>query len=135
MANEVNTYLQTLTTVTASGNGTALVLPASGGPRRGYVWKAYVNNVGGTAPTLALKIQLSRDGGTTWLDYSFFVNHKSATTNTITLSGEYYTYLHDVDIFDPAGVYPHQIRLVYTVGGSAGQTFDLEVAEVVGVPG
>ena len=134
MANEVNTYLQPTATKTASYTGTPINLPASGGPRRGYIFKLTLNNVGGTTPTLGATIQLSRDGGTTWLTYSTFVNRNSATTDTFTGQGEFYAHLHDDDIVGTGNVYPHQIRLNVVIGGTT-PTFDVTAAQVVAIPG
>lgn len=135
MATEVNTILLPNAAYTATGVGTGFPITEAGNtPRRGLIYLLRINAVTGTTPTLAATIQITRDGGTTWLNYGTFVNKNSVTTDTITAAGEYYAYVHPQNISNASAVYPQNIRVSYTIGGTT-PSFTMAVYEVVSQPG
>lgn len=118
---------------TATFNGTAVISLPAGPPKRGRVIRLIVGIITGTTPTLAAKMQVSRDGGTTWLDQVIFQNIKSSTTNNITTVGEYYVLLYD-EASAVAGAPAPQFRFVGTIGGTT-PSFTMGVDVVVSQPG
>jgi len=119
---------------TATTNFTAVNLPNAGTPDMGFYYRALVTAVSGTTPTMGLQLQVSRDGGTTWLGYGIFRNQLQITSDTITAPGEYYAKMDNFTILNTGLVIPMLIRVVATIGGTT-PSFSFEVAQVLGIPG
>lgn len=68
-------------TVTATGNGTAVVLPYH--DFDSAVLELGVSAASGTTPTLDVYVQTSLDGGTNWLDMVHFTQLTTTTTDSL----------------------------------------------------
>lgn len=84
----------------------------------------------GSAPTLAIKWQNSKDGGTTWADVGTWTQINATVTpatqsNTVTDHGENTIVLANTPVTTPATMYGDCWRVTYTMGAGGAGVFSV----------
>lgn len=95
-----------------------------------YAEVKFTGTLTGSAPTLAIKWQNSKDGGTTWTDVGTWTTINATVTpasqtNTVADHGENTIVLANTPVTTPATVYGDCWRATYTMGAGGAGNFSI----------